>query len=114
MIESTKINLWNQHTVALVQASLGVISTNFRMVSLALDNDVRKLQFVLETEAVDDLYEIENIATEFEVQTDFRVRYSVEVEIASEAFSSHSRDLSPKGDLRATPIDWATAPDSLR
>lgn len=84
MIESAKLNLWNQHTVALVQASLGAISTNFRMVSLALDNDVWKLQFVLETEAIDDLDEIKEIATEFEVQTDFRIRYSVEVKIASD------------------------------
>ncbi len=55
----------NMVTVMLMQALLGALSTNFRMVALSLDGPIWKLQFVLQSESTEDLEEIEDIAGEF-------------------------------------------------
>ncbi|MBD9359690.1 hypothetical protein [Methylomonas fluvii] len=57
----------NKIVVMLVQALLGSVSPNFRMVSISFKNPVWKLQFVLEDDNEIDREEIEDIITDFDV-----------------------------------------------
>lgn len=56
----------NMITVMLMQALLGAVSANFRMVSLSLEGPIWKLQLVLESESAEDREEIIDIAGEFD------------------------------------------------
>ena len=60
----------NEAVLHLVQAMLGVISPNFRAVSLQIDAyGVVQLYFVLENENKNDRDEIDDLITEFEALT---------------------------------------------
>ncbi|MCV2884712.1 hypothetical protein OE749_08390 [Aestuariibacter sp. AA17] len=61
-----KENLLNQ-SVLLTQALLGVISPNFRMVSIRLEKEMWIVTIVLEEEDAQDLEEIEDLEVEYEV-----------------------------------------------
>lgn len=84
-IVSNKFDLTttNKHVISLVQAMLGAISPNFRMVSLANDGAVWRLQFVLESDNTSDREEIQEIASMFESLQDSRVPYEIDVTISS-------------------------------
>lgn len=66
MIRALDLDTKNAVTVMLVQALLGAISPNFRMISLSFAKPEWKLLFVLENESVIDLEEIEDAAAEFD------------------------------------------------
>src|SRR5262249_21858875 len=74
---------WNSTTLALVQALLGAVSPNFRMVALFADGDVWRLQFTLETDNALDREEIDDIASEFEAQHSSNVEYEVETKVTT-------------------------------
>jgi hypothetical protein len=75
----------NKITVMLMQALLGAISANFRMVAISLENPVWKLQFVLEEENEIDREEIEDIAAEFGALLETgAVKYDVETLISKD------------------------------
>jgi ribosome maturation factor RimP len=60
----------NRQTVILVQAMLGAISSNFRMVSIRNENGVWILRFYLEREDTDDIEEMDDIEFEFSALQD--------------------------------------------
>lgn len=74
----------NAAVLALVQAMLGAISHNFRMVSIVSDGRVWTLNFVLDSESADDREEIEDIAAEFEALHDTGILLEVGVSICSD------------------------------
>jgi hypothetical protein len=84
MINQVSLDTWNQCTLALMQALLGAVSPNFRMVTLANDGGVWKLQFVLQSESGADREEIEDVASEFEALQGSVVRYEVDITITAD------------------------------
>lgn len=68
MIEEYDLNEWNVQTLRLVQALLGSISLNFRMVTLGRRGRSWSIEIVLEKESARDREEIEEIITDFDVQ----------------------------------------------
>lgn len=79
--ESTN-DVWAVQTLRLVQALLGAISRNFRMVAIAHDLNLWKLMFVLEEDLVEDREEIEDIAVEFEALQEKPIAYEVAVSVS--------------------------------
>jgi len=78
----------NMITVMLLQALVGAVSANIRMITLSLEAPVWKLQFVLESESTEDREEIEDIAGEFDgllLALDRReLRFEVETLVSTE------------------------------
>ncbi|MHC2364030.1 hypothetical protein [Rhizobium leguminosarum] len=64
MIEDSP-ELWNRTTVCFVQALLGAISPNFRLVALGKMSGRWQLRFILENESREDREEIEDAGDEF-------------------------------------------------
>ena len=81
-IEPTN-DVWAVQTLRLVQALLGAISPNFRMVAIAHDGHRWKLMFVLEEDLVEDRQEIEDIAVEFEALQEKPIAYEVTVSVVT-------------------------------
>ncbi|MBA7474163.1 hypothetical protein ES707_09511 [subsurface metagenome] len=74
-----------QYELYLVHALLGVISSNFRLVSLVVDEyQTIVIRIILEHESEDDLEEIEDFKTEFEALLPGPTPYEVNVEISNE------------------------------
>jgi hypothetical protein len=57
---------WNVQSLAVVQAMLGILSPNFRRVSLGHNDGVWLITFVLEREDIEDHEEIEDFCTEWD------------------------------------------------
>jgi hypothetical protein len=57
---------WNYAFICLVQATIGSISNNFRMIGLELRGDTWVLHFWLGEESAEDREEIDDIKFEFE------------------------------------------------
>lgn len=68
----------------LIQAMLGAISANFRMVSISLTEKGINLLFILEHESQQDREEIEDITSEFEALQSQGIEYEVETIISDE------------------------------
>lgn len=81
-IEPTN-DVWAVQTLRLVQAMLGAVSPNFRMVAIAHDGHRWKLMFVLEEDRVEDRQEIEDIAVEFEALQEKPIAYEVTVSVVT-------------------------------
>ena len=82
MCEQEMTNLQYQ-ALALVQALLGVISPNFRMVWITCSEDLIGIHIVLEIECDEDIEEIEDLKSEFEALQESAVDYKVETTINS-------------------------------
>jgi hypothetical protein len=85
--ELPTLEQWNLFTLSLVQAMLGAISPNFRMVAVSNTAGVWHLLFVLESEDEQDREEIADIATEVEALQDAAIRYKLEIRVTSEPFT---------------------------
>jgi hypothetical protein len=68
----------------LVQALLGAVSANFRMVALSRNGDIWKLSFVLESEDAADREEINDIVSEFDALQDHFVEHEVEIVVSAQ------------------------------
>jgi hypothetical protein len=84
MARLPSLEQWNLFTLSLVQAMVGAVSPNFRMVAVSNTAGVWHLLFVLETEDEEDREEIADIATEVEAMQDTGIRYEVEIRVTSE------------------------------
>jgi len=73
----------NSFVLALVQAMVGAISSNFRRVSLEPMSGGVRLQFVLGEDSEDDLEEISDIEFEFECLQDTAVMVDTSVIVSS-------------------------------
>jgi hypothetical protein len=83
MSNHISLELWNQCTLALVQALLGAVSPNFRMVTLSHAGGTWRIHFVLEHESNSDSEEIEDVAAEFDALQSSPIRYEVETTVSA-------------------------------
>ncbi len=81
MRSSPDLEVWNRHVLMLLQALLGAVSPNFRMIALGNEEERWKLIFFLERESNEDRAEIEDVATEFEALQGTGIEYDVDVRI---------------------------------
>ncbi|WP_266160579.1 hypothetical protein [Dyella silvatica] len=77
------VEVWNGRVISLMQALLGTISPNYRMVSILYENDVWILRFVLEVQDEVDLDEINDTGAEFEAFEGSDFDYQIRVEVFS-------------------------------
>lgn len=56
---------WNYQELMLIQALVGAISSNFRMVALCFDGDSWVIKFYLELEIEEDIEEIEGVVCQY-------------------------------------------------
>ncbi|MFN3166954.1 MAG: hypothetical protein ACE37H_07810 [Phycisphaeraceae bacterium] len=70
------------YALCTIQSLLGVISANFRFVSVAVDSGKVFIRIVLRNEDDDDLEEIEDFKTEFEALLSEQIDYVVSVEVS--------------------------------
>ena len=70
--------------LCLVQALLGVISPNFRMVSISAVDGGFKIRFLLAKECDEDREEIEDAESEFEALQSRRIEYEFEVVVSED------------------------------
>jgi hypothetical protein len=82
---STGPNLqeWNFQSVAVMQAMLGMLSQNFRRVTLSHDGSQWLVDFVLEREDAEDREEIEDFETEWDALQSGPVRREVRTIVES-------------------------------
>ncbi|MGO1691860.1 MAG: hypothetical protein ACTHY7_02445 [Marinobacter sp.] len=66
--------------LVLVQALIGVISPNFRMVWVGIENIV-KINIILEAENEEDFDEIEDLRSEFEALQEKSIEYEIKISI---------------------------------
>lgn len=69
---------WQEMMLSLVQAMLGAVSCNFRMVSISHD-DTWVFSFFLERESPEDREEIDDILCEVEALQESEIEYRVNV-----------------------------------
>ena len=84
MKDEIEYSIWVTQTLRLVQALLGAISQNFRMVALSNENQVWRLIFVLASESPEDRDEIDDVASEFKALQDAAINYKIEVIVSKE------------------------------
>lgn len=72
-----------QQALILMQALLGVISPNFRMIWVTVDNSIT-VHIVLERENSEDQEEIEDLKAEFEALQSENIDYSFKTYISNE------------------------------
>ena len=77
----------NEAVLALIQAMIGAISTNFRRVSLSIAEDAIQLQFVLCTESPEDRAEISDVELVFESLFSRPIDVSLEIVIDTKPLS---------------------------
>jgi hypothetical protein len=68
-----------QQALTIMQAMLGVISPNFRMVSISMRGDVVRVQVVLECNSKEDRLELEDCQSEFEALQAHQIDYEFDV-----------------------------------
>jgi hypothetical protein len=79
MNDQFKLDDSNRGALMLSQAMLGAISSNFRMVTLTINEHSWQLRFYLEVEDPEDREEIQEIAEEFESLQATGVKYEVDI-----------------------------------
>lgn len=83
MIDQPGLEEWNYQVLMLVQALVGKISTNFRMVTLLWDGDEWVLKFYLEENLEEDVEEIEDVVCQYTAYQDFSLRCRSELTVGS-------------------------------
>ena len=69
------LDFLQKQSLILMQSLLGVISNNFRMVSIETHHSSVIVTIVLEDENIDDLEEIEDLKSEFEALQETAIDY---------------------------------------
>lgn len=92
MSPTIPLHEWNLQALAVVQAMLGAVSPNFRMVTLGHDGQSWHLRVTLERHDEEDREEIENVVVQWEALQDGPRKMTVEVEVNN------------------GPLTWPTAP----
>ena len=65
MNAEAELKAWNFQVLMLVQAMLGAVTPNFRMVVLSCEDDVWLIRFYLEENIDDDIGEVEDIICQY-------------------------------------------------
>ena len=77
------MTILQKQALILMQALLGVISSNFRIVWVALENEIVIINIVLEKDLESDVEEIEDFKGEFEALQISNINYEVRVIVSS-------------------------------
>lgn len=88
MNEETELNVWNFQVLMLVQAMLGALTPNFRMVVLSRESDEWVVRFYIEKNIKSDLDEVEDIVCQYTAYQDSSLKCKSEVFIGSEVLPS--------------------------
>ena len=65
MNAEAELKAWNFQVLMLVQAMLGAVTPNFRMVVLSCEDDVWVIRFYIEENIEDDIGEVEEIMCQY-------------------------------------------------
>ena len=84
MSNQPALDEWNFQVLMLVQALVGAISANFRMVALLWDGDEWLLRFYVEENVEDDVEEVENIVCQYTAYQDSSLKCRSELIVGSE------------------------------
>src|SRR5262245_9795925 len=77
------LNDWNYQVLMLVQAGIGSISQNFRMISLENDGGEWLIKFYLEDNVQEDLEEIEGMICQYTAYQDEELKCRYEIIVGS-------------------------------
>lgn len=84
-MENKYITNFQRQSLYLMQALLGAITPNFRMVWFSIDdNEVIRVTLILEKESADDEEEIDDLKSEFEALQEKPIKYCFNVVISDE------------------------------
>ena len=84
MSTAAELKSWNFQVLMLVQAMLGGVTPNFRMVVLSREDDVWVVRFYLERNIEDDIYEIEDIICQYTAYQDSNLKCMSEILVGHE------------------------------
>lgn len=93
MIKPPKLEVWNYQVLMLVQALIGSISENFRMVAILWVEREWVIQFYLESKSEEDIDEIEEIVCQYTAYQDSELKCRYEVIVGSKTLPN----ISPAG-----------------
>ncbi|WP_350601225.1 hypothetical protein [Pseudomonas sp. 65/3-MNA-CIBAN-0223] len=82
---AAKLKAWNFQVLMLVQAMLGAVTPNFRMVVLSREGDIWVIRFYLEKNIEDDICEIEDIICQYTAYQDSDLKCKSEILVGHEA-----------------------------
>ncbi len=86
------IDFLQKETLMLIQATLGAISPNFRLVSIKEVDKLLMITIILERQSDPDLEEIDDIACEFEALHENPIEYEIETIITDSEITWPSYD----------------------
>lgn len=84
MSDQPRLEEWNFQVLMLVQALVGAVSANFRMVALLWGGDEWILRFYLEENLEDDVEEIEDIVCQYTAYQNSELRCRSELIVGNE------------------------------
>ncbi|MCP8463128.1 hypothetical protein NK553_04125 [Pseudomonas sp. ZM23] len=90
MSSDLSLEEWNFQVIMLVQALVGAISKNFRMVALCYNEPDWILSFYLEKDFDEDLEEIEDIVCQYTAYQDIGLRCKYEIVIGAQSLPAFS------------------------
>lgn len=82
-MSAPSLESWNHQVLMLVQALLGAVSPNFRMVTLGHDGHRWQIRFYLQEDRAEDREEIADILSEFDAFQSQGVEYGTEVQVTA-------------------------------
>ena len=83
MNTNSSLEAWNTQVLMLVQALVGAVSPNFRMVTLDLDEDCWIIRFYIKEDLEEDIEEIEEILCQYTAYQDNTLKCRHEIIIGS-------------------------------
>ena len=78
------MNSLQKYALCLVHALIGVISPNFRMVSITRHSEKLIIQIILEIRDEEDVEEIDDLATEFEALWGQPIEFDIRLEVSQD------------------------------
>ncbi|MGR3890395.1 hypothetical protein [Pseudomonas sp. 1152_12] len=90
MNAEAELKTWNFQVLMLVQAMLGAVTPNFRMVVLSCEDDVWLIRFYLEENIEDDIGEVEDIICQYTAYQDSNLKCKSEILVGNEDLPSLS------------------------
>ncbi|MDA7021886.1 hypothetical protein ACQKDL_17895 [Pseudomonas bubulae] len=90
MNAEAELKAWNFQVLMLVQAMLGAVTPNFRMVVLSCEDDVWLIRFYLEENIDDDIGEVEDIICQYTAYQGSDLKCRSEIFVCNEDLPSLS------------------------
>ncbi|TWC13362.1 MULTISPECIES: hypothetical protein [unclassified Pseudomonas] len=90
MNAAAELKAWNFQVLMLVQAMLGAVTPNFRMVVLSREDNMWVIKFYLEKHVEDDIDEIEDVICQYTAYQDSDLICKSEILVGNEKLPSLS------------------------